>query len=98
MASPTDSEEFILRAAQEAQALLDRAYAAGKPESGSALVQCGLRDGLAIVRDYLAHGEVGVALDHLLYMVNEPSLPISAQSRADISCVAQILGRADLRD
>jgi hypothetical protein len=82
----------IRRAASEAQAELDRLYAAGTPTVGSALDQLGLRDGMAIVEDFLDHGEMGLALEHLLYMVNEPSLHLSPQSRADIAQAASSLG------
>jgi hypothetical protein len=82
----------IRRAALEAQVELDRMYAAGAPMIGSALDQAGLRDGIAIVEDYLSHGEAGVALEHLLYMINEPQLQLSAQSRTDVAQAASSLG------
>lgn len=50
----------------------------GAPVSGSELDQAGLADGAAVVEDYLAHGEAELALHHLIYMVHEPALPISA--------------------
>ncbi len=82
----------IRRTALEAQAELDRLYAAGAPTAGSALDQLGLRDGLAIVEDFLDHGEAGLALEHLLYMINEPSLQLSPQWRADVAQAARSLG------
>jgi hypothetical protein len=82
----------IRRAAQEAQQLLDEMYAVGAPSSGSALDQAGLRDGLAIVDDYLAHGEAGVAFEHLLYMISEPQLRLSRASLADVAQAASLLG------
>src|SRR5476649_135600 len=87
-----DPVPAIRRAASEAQTDLDRLYAAGMPTAGSALDQAGLRDGMAIVENFLDHGEAGVALEHLLYMINEPRLRLSAQSRADIDHAASALG------
>lgn len=87
-----DPVSAIRRAALEAQVELDRMYAAGAPTTGSALDQAGLRDGIAIVEDYLSHGEAGVALEHLLYMINESQLALSAQSRTDVAQVASSLG------
>ena len=57
------------------QDLVDAEFAkAGFVVPGSALDQAGLRDGLRIVRDYLEHGECGVAIDHVLYMIRELDL------------------------
>lgn len=83
---------LIHRAAQESQRLLDAMYAAGDPLPGSALDQTGLRDGLAIVDDYLAHGEAGVALEHLLYMISEPPLELSPAFIEDVAQAASLLG------
>jgi len=41
----------------------------GSPEPGTALDQAFLLDGRVVVVDYLAHGEPGLAFDHLLYMI-----------------------------
>jgi hypothetical protein len=86
------SDALIRRAAVEAQGLLDELFSAGEPPAGSALDQAGLRDGLAIVDDYLTHNEAGLALEHLLYMIFEPSLRLSTASLADISKAADVLG------
>lgn len=53
----------------------------GVPPPGSALDQNGLRDGANVVEDYLAHGEVVVALEHLIYMVGETDLPVADSTR-----------------
>ncbi len=74
-----EAEHFIRQTLPEVSALMERAFAevGGLPVPGSALDQAGLIDGVSIVEDYLRHGEVGVALEHLIYMIHEPSLPIS---------------------
>ena len=48
------------------------------------LGQAGLSDGADVVLDYLAVGEPGLALEHLIYMVHEPRLPISCRTYACI--------------
>ncbi len=63
-----------------------------KPAPGSALDQEGLADGGAIVRMYVEHGEHGLAFDHLLYMVVEPSLPITAGTFETLQEVSGRLG------
>jgi hypothetical protein len=79
--------QLIRAALPEVATLMAQAFeAAGDPPApDSGLDQLGLRDGAEIVEDYLAHGEPGVALDHLLYMVREPGLPISDATYALIA-------------
>ncbi|QNN22935.1 hypothetical protein HED60_11880 [Planctomycetales bacterium ZRK34] len=86
------AESLIRRAAKEVQPILDELYANGQPSTDSPLNQCGLRDGFQIISDYLAHGEIGLALGHLLYMVSELALDLPAQVRADIHQAAKLLG------
>jgi hypothetical protein len=72
---------WIEQAAIDTQDLVDGEFArVGTPAPGSSLDQCGLRDGLAIVRDLLRRGEYGVAFDHLLYMVTELDLALPAET------------------
>lgn len=64
-----------------AQNLVDAEFAkVGTVVPASALDQAGLRDGLRIVRDYLEHGEPGVALEHALYMLHELDLTIPVET------------------
>jgi hypothetical protein len=60
---------------------------------GSSLDPRGLRDGVVIVQDFLAHGEPGLAYDHLRYMVVEPPLAVSAETRHLLEEAARGLGR-----
>jgi hypothetical protein len=62
------------------------AYAdAGVIDSDHPLSQEGLSNGTSIVLDYLEHNETRIALEHLLYMVNEPPLTLSAAAEAALS-------------
>jgi hypothetical protein len=91
-----NAEADIRRALVEVEALMARAFAAvgHSPEPGSALDQAGLRDGGDIISDYLCHGEHGLALEHLIYMVREPSLPISRETFTLIDQAGRTLGMA----
>lgn len=54
------------------------------------LAQSGLENGTEIVLDYIAHGEAGVALDHLSYMIKEPLLAISDRSAEKLARLAEV--------
>ena len=72
------------------QDLVDAEFAkAGSVVPGSALDQLGLRDCLQIVRQYLEHGETGVALDHVLYVIRELDLTIPADTYVALARAAQ---------
>jgi hypothetical protein len=74
-----DIEDCIRKALSEIQVLMQRSFdeAGDTPVPGSALDQAGLRDGGEVVLDFLRHGEPGLALEHLIYMIQEPGLVIS---------------------
>ena len=88
-----EAEHFIRQALPEVGNLMERAFAevGGSPVPGSALDQAGLVDGVSIVEDYLHDGETGVALEHLIYMVEEPSLPISTGTFHCIEQAARLM-------
>ena len=70
----------------EVSARMADAYAeAGLLDSDHPLSQEGLANGTAIVLDYLEHNEAKIALEHLLYMVNEPSLTLSVNAETALS-------------
>ena len=78
--------------ARESQDRLNVQFAAGDQQPESALDQLGLRDGFEIVDDFLKRGEIGLAFDHLLYMVFETSLELSFESRREIKILGMKLG------
>lgn len=89
-----ETEQRIREALREVGVLMKRALAeaGGSPAPGSGLDQAGLADGVSIVEDYLEHNEAGVALEHLIYMIREPPLPISAATFHLIEQAARDLG------
>jgi hypothetical protein len=87
-----EPEQLIRSVAEEAQAQLDTIYERGNPPPDSDLDQAGLRNGLAIVEEFLTNGEAGLAFEHLVYMVTEPPLPLSVKARDQIEAAAAQLG------
>ena len=88
-----EAHGHLEEALPEISALMEQKFSqvGGVPEPGSDLDQCGLRDGAEIVRDYMAHNEWGVALEHLRYMIKETNLPISVKTYASIQAAAQLM-------
>jgi hypothetical protein len=75
----------------EVSARMTAAYAeAGLIDSEHPLSQEGLSNGTSIVLDYLEHNETRIALEHLLYMVNEPPLTLSAAAKTALSQLCDI--------
>jgi len=56
------------------------------------LDQAGLRDGAKIVADYINHNELGLAFEHLLYMVIEPEIAVPRDQLVDLETVGRSLG------
>ena len=83
-----ERERWIRAALTEVQALMDAIFAEGV---NSDLDSAGLRDGTAIIEEYLAYGEFGVALEHLIYMIEEAHLPISQATFETIQKAAQLM-------
>lgn len=79
-----DLREDLLEVLDEVATLMSAEYAQlGPLPDDHPLAQSGLENGAEIVLDFIAHGEAGVALDHLLYMIKSllslslPDLPRS---------------------
>ena len=75
-------EKKILALSLEAQAQINELFEASDdpPPEGSALEQAGLRNGNEIIEEYLRHGELGLAVDHLRYMVEETEIELKESS------------------
>ena len=87
-------ESHLLAVAAEAQALISEALArmTAAEIEGTGFDQSGLRDGLEIVEDCVREGEIGVAFDHLLYMVVETGISLPASSVRFLEETAAVFG------
>ena len=54
--------------------------------------QGGLLDGRETIVDYLSHNEVGIALEHLLYMIHESDITFDLQRVTHLHDIARQLG------
>jgi hypothetical protein len=90
---PHNIDDCITEALTEVDALMRAVFAkvGGVAPTGSTLDQNGLSDGGDVVLDYLANGEPGLALEHLIYMVHEPELPISRRTYACIEAAGNAM-------
>jgi hypothetical protein len=95
MTTPSPNiDDCIMRALSEVKTLMCAAFeeVGGIPKPGSGLDQNGLLDGEDIIVEYLDAGEPGLALEHLLYMVREPHLPISPATYQLIEAAGRAVG------
>lgn len=85
--------EYIRRTAEAVQLFVDMELAKcnDQPKEGSNLDQLGLRDGKSIVEDFLNHNEPGLALEHLVYMIEETDMVLSEEVRTQIKMIAQAM-------
>ena len=90
----SELEQELVAIAEYVQNLINLEYEGvnWKPEPASALDQAGLQNGVEVVKDYVEHGEAGIAFDHLLYMIKETNLQLSDKHLARLSNVAKTLG------
>src|SRR5690242_763760 len=86
--------EQILAVASEAQSrILDAtAHMAASEIKGSRFDQAGLRDGLETVERFLRAGELGIAFEHVCYMVEETEIPLSSTAARFLEETAAALG------
>jgi hypothetical protein len=54
--------------------------------------QLGILDGHTIVAEFLDHGEFGVAIEHVLYMVHESNISFPAEELNALHALAEELG------
>jgi hypothetical protein len=81
------------QATREIASLMSAAFdQAGVIDSAHYLASSGLRDGEAIVREFLSHSEAGLAYDHLRYMISEADLCISDDCKTWLRSIALELG------
>jgi hypothetical protein len=85
--------ELINEATPEIQKLVDMEFAkvGGNPHPDSPLNQVNLLGGDRIVQDYVDHGEVGLAFDHLNYMVDETGIKLAPNIRAILAEISSVI-------
>lgn len=82
----------FVEALEEISTLMSMAYEQlGQVPEDHALAQAGLQNGSEIVLDYVDHHEAGLAFEHLLYMIDEPSLVVSEKCMAILDRIAKSL-------
>ena len=96
-AAVTSLHGLILSVLDDVEPLMRAAFDAvdGTPQPGSALDQVFLLDGREVVADYLQHGEPGLALDHLVYMIKEPPLDIGEDTRRRLAEATRLVRPTD---
>lgn len=60
---------------------------------GTGFDQAGMGNGLETIEEYVREGELGVAFDHLYYMVAETGIPLSSASVQFMEETAAAFGR-----
>ena len=87
-------KEILKEASAEIQDLVDQEFTKVNynPLPGSNLDQAGLKGGKEIVMDYLNHGELGIALEHLIYMVEETDVRVQKETMKKIIKASKELG------
>jgi hypothetical protein len=90
----TDLRADFVEVLDEVSGLLSRAYEQlGPVPDDHVLAQKGFKNGKEIVLDYVDHNEAGIAYEHLMYMIDGPSLVISGGCRAAVDRIAKSVKR-----
>lgn len=79
-------------ALQEVEVLIQEAFVSSEEiDEDHPLSQEGLKNGSDIVLDYISDGELGLAYEHMLYMIEEPSLNISEDCKKSILSINKLI-------
>jgi len=90
----TDLRADFIEVLDEVSGLLSMAYEQlGPVPEDHVLAQEGFKNGKEIVLDYVNHNEAGIAYEHLMYMIDGPSLVISGACRAALDRIAKSVKR-----
>jgi|GEM_PF-2622406 len=93
MTAPAPTRESIRRLTGLIQRELDELYRSSAPLGPSSpLNQAGLTDGAQIVDDYLDHNELGLAFEHLIYMLVESGIDVTQAQFDEIATIGGDLG------
>jgi hypothetical protein len=85
-----EDEAFILESAKLARQLIIELYK--DDPTHETFEQVGLLDGAEEVRDYLEHNEIGLAVEHLLYMVHEADIQFPRDRMLRLHQLAERMG------
>jgi hypothetical protein len=72
--------------------IADRLELAGVLDADNPLAQAGIADGAELAAEYITFNELGLALEHLCYVIYEAKLPISARTYTIIQEAGTRLG------
>jgi hypothetical protein len=85
-----DLRADFIEVLNEVSSLLSTAYEQlGPVPENHVLAQEGFKNGKEIVLDYVDHGEAGLAYEHLMSMIDEPSLVISEACKVALDRIAK---------
>jgi len=79
-------EYIITQHCNLAQELIDELYR--NNPANETFEQVGILNGKEIVNDFIDHGELGVALDHLLYMIHESDIQFPLEALKELLSIA----------
>jgi len=79
----------IIELSNTAQALITELHE-NEPNSET-FEQVGIINGAEIINDYISNGELGVALEHLLYMVHESGISFPEEASNKLNLIVKEL-------
>ncbi len=82
--------------AETAHSLISELYRSNPQDE--TFEQVGMLDGQSIVIDYLDHGELRLALEHLLYIVHESNIGFPAEDMKALHSMVRELGVRNFYD
>lgn len=92
-------ENHLIEAVKEVQILINQKFSEVNEQQNRNLSDhTGLKNGDEIVGDYVNHGEYGIALDHIDYMIETTDLQISEQIREHIIQASSCLKMTQISD
>ena len=74
----SEDENDLIQLTESAQKLILELRI--RDHENETFTQEGIIDGLSIVKDYIKEGEIGMAIEHLLYMVHESDISYPNES------------------
>ncbi len=82
-----NEKKILFESCKIVQSLITKLYE--KAPDNVTFEQAGMRNGLEVVADYLKHSEVEIALEHLLYMINESDITCPSDVKENLSKITK---------